>query len=417
MFIEFNVNNYKSFRDLTTFSMVASTPIKEFGDENIFLARFPESQRAGELPLLKSAAVYGANASGKSNLLKAIAFMKLFVINSSKNTQAFEEIPVSRFMLNDKNELEPSLFEIIFIHEDVRYRYGFEIDVSEVHNEWLFYSPKGKEAKLFVREKNNIELGSYFKEGKGLIDKTRDNALFLSVAAQFNGEISTKIMNWFLDLNIISGLDDAGYLDYTLARTDDPIFRDALFELLKIADLGIYGIVLQKNEAPNDESQDNILLSLHQKYDKKNKKRGDVAFNFDVESKGTQKIFAMAGPILDTLEEGKILFVDELDARFHPLMTKFIIQLFNSKEYNPNNAQLIFATHDTNLLSNKLFRRDQLWFTEKDRYGATDLYSLSDYKVRADASFAKDYILGKYGAIPFIGDPSELIGAMSGKEK
>lgn len=420
MLVEFKVQNFLSFKELQTFTMVASA-LKEHRQTNTFNA-------SNKMNLVKSAVIYGANASGKSNFVKALSFMKGFIINSSKESQAMENIPVTGFLLNTENENQPSLFEITFIQNNIRYRYGFEVNKNKIHNEWLFYAPKRKEAKLFIRENNNIEIGSYFKEGKGLESKTRANALFLSVTAQFNGEISRKIIDWLLTQNIISGLDDKGYLPFTMNQIHDQKFRKKSLEFLKFADLGIDDLHVQETEIDRSELPPPLqkafiedrqkkglpfenqkikvsdLFTLHQKFNKEKKKLELIPFTLNIESHGTQKIFALTGPILDTLEEGKVLIIDELDARLHPLITRFITQLFNSEEKNPKNAQLIFATHDTNLLNQRFFRRDQIWFFEKDKYGATEMYSLSDFQVRKDASFNKDYILGKYGAIPFLGD-------------
>ncbi len=430
MLVEFKVQNFLSFKELQTLTMVASA-LKELRETNTF-------NPCDNMTLLRSAVMYGANASGKSNFVEAISFMKKFIINSSKESQTLENIPVMRFQLSSDTEDKPSLFEITFFHNEIKYRYGFEADQSKIHNEWLFYAPKRKEAKLFTRENDKIELGSYFKEGKGLESKTRSNALFLSVCAQFNGEISSNIFNWFLNFNTISGLSDSGYFGFTVNQMQHPDFKGKILEFLKIADLGIDDLHLketelkeseipphvknvmlknmmnkQKNEAPTKNQKfkavTNDLFTLHKKFDKSKKKLEIVPFPLSAESEGTKKIFALTGPIIDTLEEGKILIIDELDARLHPLITRFIIQLFHSPEKNKKNAQLLFATHDTNLLNSRFFRRDQIWFFEKDKYGATEMYSLSDFKVRSEASYNKDYILGKYGAIPFLGDSAHMI--------
>lgn len=430
MLVEFKVQNFLSFKELQTLTMVAST-LKELKQNNTCSV-------SNNINLLRSAVIYGANASGKSNFIKAILFMKNFVINSSKETQALENIPITCFQLSSETENKPSLFEITFIHNNIKYRYGFEADQFKIHNEWLFYAPKRKEAKLFSRENDKIELGSYFKEGKGLESKTRSNALFLSVTAQFNGEISTNIFNWFRNFNIISGINDSGYLGFTIKQIENPSFKEKILEFMKIADLGIDGLHVKETELEEDDipphvkhvliknmadaqkelsiknqkfkTVSNDLFTLHKKFDKSKKKLEMVPFPLSVESQGTQKIFALTGPIIDTLEGGKILIIDELDARLHPLITRFITQLFNSPERNKKNAQIIFATHDTNLLNSRFFRRDQIWFFEKDKYGSTEMYSLSDFKVRPDVIYNKDYILGKYGAIPFLCDSANMIG-------
>ncbi len=415
MFIEFSVSNFLSFKNRATFSLVASK-LKELQD-NLF------QTKNSKLNLLKSAVIYGANASGKSNLFKAMKFMKSFILNSSKETQFKEPIPVERFIFCSECDSQPASFEIIFLIDGIRYRYGFETDNAVIHKEWLFNSPRGRERTLFKREFNEIHPTNYFKEGKGLEDKTRANALFLSVVAQFNGEISESIFKWLLNFNIIMGIQDKAILPYTLELLNDESFKSSIIKFVKIADIQIEDIKREKikftqESLPKDipvELRDLILnsenftaITTHVKYDNDNKKVGIANLPLGNESDGTQKILSLSAPIIDTLSGGKVLLIDEMDARLHPLITTSIIKLFNSLS-NKSDSQLVIATHDTNLLNNKLYRRDQIWFTEKDRYGSSDLYSLNDYKVRNDASYEKDYIMGKYGAVPFIGDFSSLI--------
>lgn len=382
-----------------------------------------------DLKLLKSAAIYGANASGKSNLAQALSFMKWFAINSSKETQSTEKINVEHFRLSTETESEPSFFEIVFVLDGQQYRYGFEADRDRVVSEWLFYVPKVRETKLFEREGDRFSVSKTYK-ADGIQQKTRDNALFLSVSAQFNVEIAEQILEWLTSqLQIISGLNDEAYLEYTVNCLMGDKNKDEIIQLVKKLDLGIGEIEVEQieitvdsfpTELP-DELKKLILKSgrgkatsintVHKKFDSEGNYISTEFFNLNQqESEGTQKIFALAGSLVDVLKNGKVLVVDELDARLHPLISHAIIELFNSNQSNPNRAQLIFMTHDTNLLSNKLFRRDQIWFTEKNRYGATDLYSLAEYKgVRHDASFESDYIKGRYGAVPYIGNLDSLI--------
>lgn len=425
MLIQFRVGNFLSFKDVVTFSMVASS-IKEYRDTNVF-------QGNKKIKLLKSAVIYGANASGKSNLFRAMQFARRFIFISSKESQATEKIRVTNFKLSTDTENKPSYFEFVFLLEGMKYRYGFEVDQTDVYREWLFYAPKTIEAKLFQRERNDITIGLNFQEGKEFIDKTRKNALFLSVVAQFNGPISTKILEWFKGFNVISGLDDRRYLNYTLSKLDDQNFKNEIIEFLKIADVGIENFDMEQTEINlgnlpkelaekllKDELQqpDKIietkLKTIHKKFDKDGQVSSLEKFELgSEESEGTKKLFAISGPIVDTLKSGKVLVIDEFDSRLHPLLTQFLIRLFNSNIKNPSNAQLIFASHDASFLNKDFFRRDQIWFTEKDKYGATDLYSLVEYKketgkVRKDASFSKDYLLGKYGAIPNVKDIKAL---------
>ena len=420
MLIEFSVENYKSFRDCVTFSMVAAnlkSKNKKLDENNIFHYK-------KNMDLVKVAAVYGANASGKSNLIQAFRFMRRFVINSSKESQAEEEIDVENYRLNTETEKLPSSFEVIFVVDDVRYRYGFELDRKKIHSEWL-YRAKVRETILFMREDEKFSLKGTFSEGKGLESKTRKNALFLSVCAQWNGAISTDILKWFRSCVTISGLDDLEYKPLTIKMFEAQDIKEKILSFIREFDFGIYNLSM-KNSPLTVRTAKSLQLKLlpegaleylsgeklgttvinttHKKYDGKGRYAGDEVFNLEKnESEGTQKAFSFSGPLLDTLAKGKVLIVDELDARFHPIITQAIVQMFHDKNSNPKNAQLVFATHDLNLLDNRFFRRDQIWFTEKNKLGATDLYSLVEFTVRNDASFEKDYIDGKFGAVPFIG--------------
>ena len=418
----FKIGNFLSFNNDRELSLELSKPVKELKEDNTFITARYE--------LLKSAVIYGANAGGKSNFLKAMDTMRWLIINSSKNLQAKESLRLIPFKLSTDTLNEPCRFEIIILIDDIKYRYGFEADKKEIKSEWLFMAKKIKEDPLFIREKDEIQVFSRFKEGKGLEERTRDNALFLSVCAQFNGAISEKILEWFFNFNVISGLQDKHYLNYSanmFLNNDNE--RSKILDLVKKADLGISNINVETSKLTEDKLPANMpddlkktllgkdvmsILTFHKLADKNGANVGSVAFDFEnEESEGTKKYFRLSGPIIDTLINGKILVIDELDARLHPILIREIVKLFNSKITNPSNAQLIFATHDTNLLNLNIFRRDQIWFAEKDNSDATDLYSLSEYRlpkgnVRNDASFEKDYIQGRYGAIPFTGDFESL---------
>ncbi len=419
MLIEFSVANYLSFKDKVTLSMEAGN-IKEYEEDNTF--------EAGKYHLLKSAAIYGANASGKSNLIKAMDFMKDFIQNSSKDSQSGEEINIIPFKLNIITENQPSFFEIILFIEGITYRYGFEVTQDEVISEWLFETNK-KPKVLFLREEGNIDVKSSFKEGKNLEDKTRTNALFLSVVAQFNGKIANKILDNLTATVIFIGVINKNFwTSFTIMHLNDSEEKSMILPFLSKADLGIVAIEVDKNinfdnffeqdEQGQKKLADSTFGEIYMKYDKYDgigNIIGHELLNLETSgSEGTKKYFNLFGLITSTLKLAGTLFIDEIDAKLHPILTKQIIKLFNSKETNPKNAQLIFATHDTNLLSAGILRRDQIWFTEKNRQGATDLYSLlefkldDDSKVRNDASFEKDYLKGRYGAIPYLGDFSKI---------
>ena len=425
MLIEFSVSNYRSFKDEVSFSMVASSLKErsaELNENNIFAAH-------GGVELLKSAAIYGANASGKSNLIGAIHFMAGFVRNSHKSSDPTGGIDVEPFRLSTQTEDEPSSFEIIFITEGKRYRYGFEVTSERVEAEWLYVAPKVRESRLFERDEDKIKLGDKFKgEGRDLIERTRPNALFLSVVAQFDGETAQEVLSWFRSLGIATSLNhlNLGMRLFTESMLDDKDSAQAIGSLIKRLDLGIDDLQIEKRvsspeplpkEAPEElrtalepflnvvgEQEQTTVRTIHRKVDDEGRPVESELFYLDRhESEGTKKLFSLSGPLIDTLKSGDVLIIDELDARLHPLLTREVVSLFNDPEQNRNNAQLVFVIQDTNLLDNQLMRRDQIWFVEKDRQGASYLYSLAEFKVRNDATYEKDYIQGRYGAIPFLG--------------
>jgi AAA15 family ATPase/GTPase len=445
MLIEFSVSNYLSIKEVITLSMVASNAVKELespteGVNNVFW------DKSNKNKYLKSAVVYGANGSGKSNLLSAIGFYRRFILSSSNDRQADDEIMTIPFLLSTETENKSSSFEMIFIIGAIRFRFGFEVTKKNVTSEWLFgfdTENSNKESTYFTREHQNIKVSNRnFKEGKGLENNARPNALFLSTVAQLNGEVSNKIQNWLkTNINVISGLEDATTA-YTIGRFQhQEEFRKKIINFFKLINLGIEDIKMEEPVLDNlskilpQKREDEKIASLiqelqkelkdrmkkggdtreisisafHNKFDEANKLIDTIALDFELESRGTQKLFSLLGPWFDTLEKGKILIVDELDSRLHTKLTTELLKIFQSG-INTKNAQLIFASHDTNLLRNDLLRRDQIWFTEKDDKGSTDLYSLVEYKinqatsVRNDASFEKDYLIGKYGAIPYFGN-------------
>jgi AAA15 family ATPase/GTPase len=427
MLLQFSVNNYKSIKDTATFSMLASSKGKDKG--NSFTIKKYE--------LLKSAIIYGANASGKSNLLKAMAFMGKIVLNKNKVMQSTDTLEHFPFKLSLETQNSSSTFEIVIFIEnnnkiDVKYRYGFELDNTTIYAEWLYADENGKESKLFYRDiEENDYVNPLFKEGYILFDKDNShinisrNQLFIWRCDQNDGDISKKILHWFNKFNLIDGMDNDSYIEHTMEQMKNKDFRNAIVALVKTADIGIENITLEEEKLSRETIEDMNLppelktiflqdtgvtkISLntyHKQYDKNNNEIDQVTFNLNTEeSKGTRKFFKMSAPILNTLREGKILIIDELDASLHPMLTLHLIKLFHNNKVNTKNAQLIFATHDTNLLTPTLFRRDQIWLTEKNKVGATDIYSLAQIKnVRSDEDFKKNYIQGKYGAIPYLGE-------------
>nr|MCU0445480.1 ATP-binding protein [Microscillaceae bacterium] len=389
MLVQFSVGNYLSFKDEVTLSMVASS-LTGYEEDNLI------ELENNKHKFLKSAVIYGANASGKSNLIASMAFFKGLISESIRAIN--NSIPYNYFKLSTETQHQPSYFEVIFIYHNIQYRYGFEIDSQKIHSEWLYHKPKTKEVELFYRQNQNFEIHNTFKIAKRLAEDKmiRPNILFLSLLIQYNDETAQKIFDWINTFNILNTISNWGFEKFTYQFIENLQKKEKVLGLLKIADLGIEAIDLIDIEADlenlSPEFRDDLIqnttnkkarlktpVTFHPIFNEKGELEGLRQFSMKAEeSQGTQKYFALTGPILDTLENGYILVVDELDAKLHPLLTKSIVQLFNSKETNPKNAQLIFATHDTNLLSACTFRRDQIWFTEKDRFGASKLYSLAD---------------------------------------
>ncbi len=425
MIIEFKVENFLSFKDLTTLSMIKAKSFKEYQDTHTILID-------KNLNLLKSAIVYGNNASGKSNLLEAMGFMKQIILNSFRDAlleNNDKKFPLEKFALNSKTETASTFFEISFIHNDTKYRYGFEIDYNKVVAEWLYHTTS-KEVYLFKRDFQKIEVNkSAFKEGVGKEEDVKESVLFLSMLATFGKETSSNIIEWFKKINIINGIHDRLHKRYTIdkLKSDKNFFNWVLhfIKYLEISNLStteedVNEIDLETlKEKEKDEEIINLLTSIHKiqskqpkrdqlityhrRYDENNVFIDAIPFNFDKqESEGTKKLLYLLGPWYDTLKNGKVLIIDELDSRLHSHLTLRLIDFFH--KYNLHKAQLICVVHDTMLLNKETFRRDQIWFVEKNQFGASELISLADFKtdkVRNKSAFDKNYLEGKYGAIPY----------------
>lgn len=440
MLIQFSFSNYKTFKDRAVLNLVASNYDKDSLESNIITL---ETQN---LRLLKSNVIFGSNASGKSKFIDALTFFTQFVQESSKDRQKGEAIGVIPFRLNETTKEGNSEFEIIFILNGLIYRYGFEANQSNIVAEWLYSRKKVSESELFYRDGQSFEVDSKrLKKAKALIDEglIRNNALMLSVLAQFNDDLASAIMLYLDSISCVSGLNEAAYKNNSIEKVrDNPRKKEEILHLLKGADFGIEDIryedvtyalgekyrktfeELKKTAASFDPHIFSSIRTKHNLYDDHKKIVGHTEFSMQAdESSGTQKYFYFIGLLLDALENGTPLIVDELDSKLHPNLVCKIVSLFNSKATNPKNAQLIFNTHDTNLLSSDLFRRDQIWFVEKNEYGESRLYSLADFKtttVRKNESFENNYIRGKYGAIPYLNqfeEVTETILARDGEAK
>ena len=402
MILEFCVSNFLSIKDDLKLSFVATT-LKESLSEPNDVIRISDMG----LALVRSAVIYGANASGKTNVLKAIAFYRHFIMDSFKNSQAGESIDVENFRLNASTVHEPTTMEATFAVGEYLYRYGFEVDQKAIHAEWLYRRMNRKRAKdveIFYREEKTTTVHAKSPLIQDLVNKkmVRGNALLLSTAAQFNESTAVDILHWLSDTQVLFCSEDEKMWSQAVRNLDDEKMRERIVRFAKYADLGIENIT----------KIDNRIVSSHRQYDDEGRETNDVAFSFSRnESEGTIKYFSLAYPIIDALDNGKRLVVDELDSKLHPLLVRKIVTLFNSAETNPKGAQLLFTTHDTFLLSAGLFRRDQVWFTQKDNFGATEAYSLAEYRVRGSAPFERDYLQGKFGATPIIGDMETIFKA------
>jgi uncharacterized protein len=412
MLVEFQVQNFRSFRERQTLSMVASS-YPEHRSTHAFdpkLKNFPM--------VLRSAAVYGPNAAGKTNLLRAINFMKQLVVTSAANTAGY---PYSPYKFARRTRRAPSEFEITIVQNGIRYQYGFTMGPERIEKEWLveYVNPRGRmmfeRAYERTKKKYDWKWSPHLKGQRQLwADATRPDALFLSTAVQLNSVQLLPVVEWFQKrLVVIVGAEGLNQT-LTLRLLDQPGGKERLLPFLREADLGIADLTVQRERVPSGaivmqpiafESQPGnpvpnaITVTLsHMSDDPGN----NVDLSFEDESHGTQVLFRTAGAWINVMTNGEVLLFDEIDRSLHPLLTRFLIQRFHSNQTNPHNAQLVFSTHNTSLLDHELFRRDQIWFVEKDRTGASKLFPLTDFSPRNDESFERAYMRGRYGALPVL---------------
>ena len=417
MLIEFNVANYRSLKNSQALNLVAAK------DTSLQKSNCMPSGVHGIPQLLRSAILYGANASGKSNLISALVFMRNMVTLSATTISEGQKLNVSPFRFDTETLNLPAEFEVIFIENNIRYQYGFSLNAHRVVKEWLFANVGSKAQCWFERaydtdqNKDIYKFGSHLTGGKQRNlwrDSTRGNALFLSTAVHLNSEQLRPIFSWFVNKLIVVESNTPLSPFYTMECVKHEEKKAQIIELLKSADLGITNveIKMQKGkhvqfrvdsgvptiDAPIETEIPSATLSH------RGNNNDQVDFELYEESHGTQRIFAYAGPLLDVLQEGKIFVVDELDCSLHPNMVRFLVNLVQNPELNKNNAQLIFTTHNTSLLDMELFRRDQIWFMEKDQEQSSHLYPLTDFSPRKAEAIEKGYLLGRYGALPFLGE-------------
>lgn len=431
MLVEFSVENYRSFQEKQTFSMVASE------DEAMLESNTFPMPNTDKLRLLKSTVLYGANASGKSNLLRGIQVLRNIVVKSASRMQTGDKFPVEPFRLSSKSEKQPTSFEIIFICQNVRYEYGLSLTKERVYEEWLIAHPNESSQKWFSRkyspdnpklqddEEYEWSFGRGLKGEKKRIQKlVRDNSLFLSHAAQNNHPQLTGIFQWFQQkMNMLNPSSVTKELTLHIFE-ENSNFRRKVVNFIRKADIDIFDIYIKSNPIPDnfkflfkqfvqeieqkdgddsisdfiDEMQRFDIITIHEMNDSDNK----IEFEMSDESGGTQRLFEIAGVWLYVLQSGELLVIDELDTSLHPLLSQALVKMFHDPDINKNNAQLIFTTHDTTLLDEDIFRSDQIWLTQKERSMNTNIYSLLEFNINEDESLQKGYQLGRYGAIPLI---------------
>lgn len=418
MLIEFSVKNFKSIKEKQTLNMEATSDTSL--DYNLIEYK---DQANKKYRLLKSSVLYGANASGKSNVLESLMVLRQLVKKSHEN-QKGDKLRRDPYRFKEEYLSRPTKFDIVFIYENIKYNYGLVYDEEKVIEEYLYYYPKGRKSQIFERKSTDkFKFNKDKKEQNMIKERTRDNVLYLSSSTQFNYEKTTKAFDWFNEkLQGIGPGDYTRLTEYTLNNLKkNNKFKNKIQRALKIADFGITDITGKTEKISVDEIED-LPINVKELGLTKDGELESLEINtihelekvegslpLFKESEGTQRFFSVIGPIITALQNGEVLIIDELDTKLHHMLNKFIIELFHDPEENPNGAQLIFTTHNTNLLDQDLFRRDQIWFTERNpKTAATDLYSLVEYSPRKDKDIEKGYLVGRYGGIPFISNKKIL---------
>jgi len=386
MLINFKFSNFLSYKDESSLLMSCVPSFKEHSVDNLI-------QTGRSFDLLKSSAIFGTNGGGKSNFISAMAFMDGFVHNSFSDSLKSETDRFKKdyyFKLNTLTIKEPTLFEATFISNETIYRYGFQIKGYKVVSEWL-YKKVESETMLFKRSGSEFEINkSGFQEGMKHYKDVNENVLFISHLAQYNAGQSKIVFNWFRCLNVVSALNDEHYKTVTsLLLQEDEDFKAWLKLAVRFLEISTVEL------SDSDE-----VITFRNKFDENNVIVESITLNFDrEESDGTRKLIYLLGAIYDTLVQGKVLVIDELDSKLHPNLTRKLIYLFH--QLNKNGAQFIFSAQDANLLDKELFRRDQIWFVDKDKFGISSLYPMSDFDssvVRNTSDFRKKYLSNVFGA-------------------
>lgn len=404
MLLEFRVENFRSFRDQQVFSMIPDEGKQEFESNTL--------EVTDKYRILKSAIIYGANASGKSNFMKALQALRNLVLNSAnlEPDKAFEEyVP---FQFNSRTASAPTVFELDFLIEAVRYNYHISILKNQVVEEKLLFYPEGRESKLFVRKGMQFEFGDYLKGQKVVVSKlTGRNQLFLSKAARNNIAQLEEVYRFFAkDFMAVPFLDswiDSYYVEriaQELIKTkSNELFIKNFKNLLQSFDTGILDFNIEEANAPIFFNEKYKITTQHAHFNDAGQPAGSDFYPIEEESMGTQKLFVLGGLILRALMNGRVIMIDEFERSLHPLISSYLIQLFHDSKINTRGAQLIIASHDSNLLRSIEYRRDQIWIVEKGKTGASELFSLADLTgVLKGAPYEKWYLSGRLGGVPAV---------------
>lgn len=435
MLVEFSVENYLSFRDTTTLSLMPTTN-KEL-PENLAAVSLA-GRKSGKVDLLKSVGFYGANASGKSNIIKALQTASKFIIESATKYDEGDAIPFKPFLLNRDTAEQPSSFEFTFIIDGEKYRYGFSADKKKIHDEWLYHAPMGRERLLFFRTEEEFEFGNSFKSQETVAGHTRENGLFVSSGSVMNVDQCKKVLQFFKSIVFYDPTESISS-EKILNRLAKDETISIVSNLLRFADVGISHIEKKKIDHENlpkelvdvliddiTDSGDEIDIKYWDKHKGKIEKifeglmdtgildafnikfhhnvyeNGTVSdtipFNKEQESHGTIKYFALILLAIHALQKGGIIIIDEFDTSLHPELAKGFLQFFH--KLCSKHSQFIFSTHNTELLDQSTMRRDQFWVVDKTREGTSELTPISDYKLRKDAVLRKKYLEGRLGGIP-----------------
>ena len=410
MLIEFSVSNYKSIRAEATLSLVADGG-SEHRDTNVFEPELASGVRS--IPLVTAAAIYGANAAGKTNLVRALATMGVVVTQSARG---LDELPLVPFLFDSATREEPTVLEVMIVTHGVRYQYGFAATKSKVVREWLYAWPRGRVQRWFDREEDTYRFGDKLSGDREVWRRaTRPDALFLSTAAGLNSDRLHPVFEWFARHLHVGGVD--GWFATFSAKCCEDERKEGILRFMRSADLAVSDLTVHKEEfspemlpgdmpAPLRETLKEDLTgtevaSVRLMHETPSGFGGEL--DLEEESDGTQKMFMLAGPWLDALEHGYVVVLDELHDNLHPHLVRFLVNCFHDPRMNRNGAQLVFTTHETSILSQDVFRRDQIWFCERDEDQATRVYALSEFRSRKGvANLERAYLSGRYGALPFV---------------